>query len=459
VALHLRILLGALEGLHYAHELVDYDGTPLHVVHRDVSPQNIFVTYDGQVKLVDFGIAKANDSSSETQTGILKGKVAFMSPEQARGERADRRADIFAVGILLAEALSGKKFWDGLNDTAILHRLLMNSIPEVELQPGVPEALRPIARRALAFHREDRYPTAEAMLLDIEAVLGAMGNSTNRELGKLVTQLFADRRREIKTIIDGHLRQVSAMQTTELRAFDMLQLNETLEKVSSPSLVGAAGHHESGATFASQVASLPPDRHPSEMAPAAGRVWLPLAVAVGFGLAGITGTVLWFKSQGASPSASTTPAITATHGDLVPSAAAASPGPAGAVTSVSVSLRASPATARLILDNVPLPANPYQATRPADGAPHELRIEAPGYATRTEKIRLDRDVLLELALDRDPGAGRPVAGRVAGAAAAKTAEPAANTTPTPESKPETRPEAKPAKPKRDIDLNDPYKQP
>ena len=97
----LRILADACAGLHSAHELTDFDGTPLSVVHRDVSPHNLFVTYAGGVKVVDFGIAKALSSSSETRTGVLKGKIGYMAPEQSRGEHVDRRADIFSMGMIL----------------------------------------------------------------------------------------------------------------------------------------------------------------------------------------------------------------------------------------------------------------------------------------------------------------------------------------------------------------------
>ena len=100
-------------GLHYAHELVDYDGTPLAIVHRDVTPSNVFITYDGQVKLVDFGIAKVLDSLNHTKVGVLKGKARYMAPEQITGGAVDRRADIFSVGVMLWEMLSGGPIWLG----------------------------------------------------------------------------------------------------------------------------------------------------------------------------------------------------------------------------------------------------------------------------------------------------------------------------------------------------------
>src|SRR6478609_2122263 len=99
-AMHFQILADMLAGLHHAHELSDWDETPLGVVHRDVTPQNVFVTYDGRVKVVDFGIAKVRGASSETRAGVVKGKVAYMAPEQARGEPVDRRTDIFAAGVM-----------------------------------------------------------------------------------------------------------------------------------------------------------------------------------------------------------------------------------------------------------------------------------------------------------------------------------------------------------------------
>src|SRR5262249_46403785 len=123
IGVALRIVSDALAGLQYAHELTDYDGTALKIVHRDVSPHNVFITYDGQVKVVDFGIAKAAVRSAETGTGIVKGKISYMAPEQALSHPVDRRADVFSVGIILWELITGERFWGHLSEVQILQKM------------------------------------------------------------------------------------------------------------------------------------------------------------------------------------------------------------------------------------------------------------------------------------------------------------------------------------------------
>jgi serine/threonine-protein kinase len=117
--LRLRIVARVLAALDYAHELHDYDGTPLAVVHRDVSPHNVFITYEGGVKLVDFGVAKNLASAHQTRPGTLKGKFSYMAPEQFLGRPSDRRADIFSVGVMLWEMLAERRFWNGASDNEI----------------------------------------------------------------------------------------------------------------------------------------------------------------------------------------------------------------------------------------------------------------------------------------------------------------------------------------------------
>ena len=203
-----RVLCDVLAALHHAHELADYDGRPLNVVHRDVSPHNIFVTYDGIVKLVDFGIAKASDSSSQTRTGVIKGKLAYMAPEQAFGKPVDRRADVFAIGVILWEAITGRRMWKGNAEGAIAHRLSTGDIPKItEYVPEPPAMLKAICERALAPRSADRYPTATSMRADLETYLASLAQKpTPRDLGALIGQAFSEERARLGVLIEEQMR-------------------------------------------------------------------------------------------------------------------------------------------------------------------------------------------------------------------------------------------------------------
>lgn len=211
LTMHLRVLAEVCAGLHHAHELLDFDGTPLAVVHRDCSPQNIFITYDGGVKVLDFGIAKATDSSSFTRTGVLKGKVPYMAPEQLEGHDVDRRADVFAVGSMLWEAAAGTRLWKGLNDVQIAHRVHLGDIPSPRtLNPDVAPQLEAICMRCLAMDRETRYPTAAALQHDLELLVDELGGATHRDVGKWVATAFVETRRQLRTRIEQELKQLLA---------------------------------------------------------------------------------------------------------------------------------------------------------------------------------------------------------------------------------------------------------
>lgn len=162
-------LADVLDGLHYAHELTD-GGRPLNVVHRDVSPHNLFVTTTGNVKLLDFGIAKTQIQENRTRTGLLKGKVAYMAPEQAHGSRVDRRADIWSAGVTLWEAVTGARLFKADNEAASLRLTLTGAIARPSaVRADVPAELDQIILRALRRDPEDRYPTAAALAGELRA--------------------------------------------------------------------------------------------------------------------------------------------------------------------------------------------------------------------------------------------------------------------------------------------------
>lgn len=206
---HYAVLLEVLAGLHHAHDLVDYDGTALCIVHRDVTPQNLFVTYDGQVKIVDFGIAKAAGSAGQTQAGLVKGKVRFMSPEQASGRPIDRRTDIFAVGILLWEAATGKRFWQNQDDIAISKAVMAGEYEASPraVEPTVPVAIDAICQKALAYSPTERYETAAEFRAELEAALDDGLALARRDLGPTVSRLFEKERMALRNVIEQAAKQ------------------------------------------------------------------------------------------------------------------------------------------------------------------------------------------------------------------------------------------------------------
>ncbi|MEP6652017.1 MAG: serine/threonine-protein kinase [Myxococcales bacterium] len=211
LALRLRIVIDILAGLDHAHELSDYDGTPLGVVHRDVSPQNVFITYDGHVKLVDFGVAKTLAGMHQTRPGAIKGKLAYMAPEQLCGPVVDRRADIFSVGVLLWEILAGRRLFQGMTEVTITHHLSFGApVPEFKAELNLPEGLEQICLRALAPNPDDRFATAAEMEDELRRVLPAVTDSHARHLGKIVSLAFASERAERQQLIDRHLSAADA---------------------------------------------------------------------------------------------------------------------------------------------------------------------------------------------------------------------------------------------------------
>jgi serine/threonine-protein kinase len=180
------ILHEALEALAFAHSQADKDGTPLEIVHRDVSPGNVLVSYRGEVKLTDFGIAKADRRISRTEVGTVKGNAAFMSPEQARGEAVDQRSDIFSAGMVLYYCLSGQLLYHG--ETTV-NRLLRAAVGPATAQFGqidqLPAAAAKVLTRALAVDRDKRYRTASEFAHELLPHMG-----TRQDAATLMDELF-----------------------------------------------------------------------------------------------------------------------------------------------------------------------------------------------------------------------------------------------------------------------------
>jgi serine/threonine protein kinase len=223
-----NIVIGVASGLHYAHEQVDRVGRPLGLVHRDVSPSNIIVTYAGGVKLVDFGIAKASTAQVATAVGTLKGKIPYMSPEQCRGSKLDRRSDIFSLGTVLWELSTGSRLFRGENEFAMLNRIANGDVPlPSSRRSNYPEDLEAIVMRALEGDREHRYTTAQDLQIALEDFAREHKLSiSSAKLAQFMGQLFSEEIERQKKLLTAAAGKALVTDTQRLGADDVEILNE-----------------------------------------------------------------------------------------------------------------------------------------------------------------------------------------------------------------------------------------
>lgn len=283
-----HIIAEACAGLHAAHEISDGQGARLDVVHRDVSPQNVMITYAGEVKILDFGIAKASHSG-RTQSGHVRGKCEYMSPEQCRGEPLDRRSDVFSLGILLYELTVGRRLFKRDNMLLAFHAVCYAPIPRpTEVDPSYPHVLEPICARALARDRRDRYATMLDMRRDLVAAARAMVGAEWRAgedelLAGLMSRLFADRIEEKREML--HRARIQA----PIASIPSAEVDADVELPEVP--------RESRVQLAVEPMQPPPARAPTRR-----RRGLVIAATTMAAMA-LGGVVLWPADSGNTPSA------------------------------------------------------------------------------------------------------------------------------------------------------------
>jgi serine/threonine-protein kinase len=362
-ALWAKVCAGALAGLHYAHELQDYDGAPLHIVHRDVSPQNIVVTFEGHVKLVDFGIAKAAVNVTQTESKVVKGKLAYMSPEQVdpRLGPIDRRADVFAMGIVLWECLTGQRLLTGDANKVMNDVFEMTFPAPSSLNPAVSPELDAIVARALERPREKRLQTAGEMREALEVVIRDGGDYVSEEdVARLVRGLFSEERESIQRQIRAQMAELDGTpENGERRRSE--RPAEGPRRSDRPSAEPAIAESAASLRVVRKSAPRPGESRTSRVVGVA-------AVAVVVAAAIATGA--WLRSTPAPPRV--TPAAVA---------------PAQ-VASVRVDVRARPSDAALLLDGAPL-TNPFSGAFAQDGLVHRVEATCAGFHGATRLVRFD----------------------------------------------------------------------
>jgi serine/threonine-protein kinase len=421
LAFGLRILVDVLRGLHYAHELRDFDGKPLNVVHRDVSPQNVMLTFAGGVKILDFGIAKAA-LAAEQRPEDFKGKLEYMAPEQALMEDVDRRADVFSVGVMLFEALTRRRLYRKGEDK--LQLLVDGQLPDVlEVAPGTPKRLAAICAKAMAHDRDARYPTADAMADDLEEYLGSTTQHVSaRDVGSYVAEKFASTRAKISSAVEAQLALFrslpeSAPDTIPLSRIPVTDLPPPDFSDPPPPVAFGSGSHGSigpGGMFphpfpstasipngwatsetASAVNTIPP--HMTARPAPRGMTGPIIAIAALMAVALLSGVVAIASTR--RKAAASAAELAATSAPTVIATATGAPGAAAPEEAqIDFTIKASPPEARISVDGKPLGSNPASGKRPRDGAMHVLRIEAPGHEPREESIAFDRSLLINIEL-------------------------------------------------------------
>lgn len=253
------IALQICNGLQYAHELADADGSPLNIVHRDMSPPNVLISKRGEIKIVDFGLAKAAKQVEKTDPGVVKGKFSYLAPETATGQEADAQADIFAVGIILWEMLAGRRLFLGDNDYATVKQVAEARVPLLRsLGLDVPPELDTVLQKSLARDKADRYLTAEALAQDLAQVLSSNQIAvTSFDIGKLVKEVIEEKRAQQKKEGKRDVSMIDKLIAEELGRFtslggDGLKIEEGANSAAGSKPLNI-GEFESLGSFASDV--------------------------------------------------------------------------------------------------------------------------------------------------------------------------------------------------------------
>lgn len=379
VRVALRVIVDALRGLHAAHELTDDDGHPLGLVHRDVSPQNILVGADGVGRITDFGIALAASRIAASRPGMIKGKPAYMSPEQVSAGPVDRRADLFAVGIVLWEALTGQRLFQADTEMGALMQVISGDIPAPRAHaPELPEALEAACMKALARAPEARFDTARAMAEALESAAGAGGLlASSHEVADFLREHFSvdfDKRR---ALVRSHARSVDG--GSSMSSSSPGRSGEVERPVSNPSRPGVSTGKTARSLPAIEVASTPraiPAEPSVVRAAAQGSrrgmlmgVGAFVVVAVGGGWLALRGTA--GAGSTAALSANARPPVTSVQPQPVVEAA-----PAPAPTVAAPPPAAEPAAVVDASPVVPAPAPAVAAVAP-EPARRPARVERP----------------------------------------------------------------------------------
>lgn len=367
-ALACRIIADACAGLDFAHKRTDERGEPLNIVHRDISPHNIIVTFDGAVKVIDFGIARARGRMAHTATGALKGRFEYMSPEHASGLEVDHRSDIFALGVVLWESLSGRRLFKRDSETATLLAVAQCQVPPPsELNADIPAELDAVLLKALAPRREDRFEDAAALRLALEDwLVQARQPASNAHLGAFMRSLYAERLSKEASLGHPVIEEITHSSTA----------HQPVTAVAPPT----------------PTAVEPPPRSRAPMIVAGVLAVVALAAVVLFGRP--------------SPAPAPAPPPVAVEAPALPVEPPAPP-PPPAVEEVTLTITSEPAGAHVSIADEPAGVTPYQWTTPRSETAVAVKLSLRGFKDVVQEVTPREDGRVDVRLERRPAPARP----------------------------------------------------
>lgn len=401
-------------GLQAAHDLRGPDGEPIRLVHRDVSPRNILLSYEGFVKLIDFGVAWAKDRVSHTESGLLKGKVGYMAPEQIRGQNLDARSDVFSLGVVMYLMVTGSHPFPGATDAERMHKILNSKFTSPrKANPGLYPAMERILLKAMSGNPHDRFESAAHMAQELKKFIRQTSEDLGaQELSVLMHSLFSSEKEEH----DGKIRSFHkdaedrGVRAASMPARVSWQSEPSVSGTRRPSLIEETAREHPGAR-ANELDQDPDANHTDEVLALIARKRRPLLVFAGLVCAIAVSMVLWLvvhpKEDRSVPAAKHAAGVLEkAAGALLDGddkAAISTPEP-GALSPrprfVSIGLSLAPNSAQVSLDGEPVDVREGRLLLPLSDEIRTLVISAPGHATQEKEIVADQDRQMEIRLER-----------------------------------------------------------
>ena len=407
IALHIAMQVAA--GLAYAHDLKDEAGKSLRVVHRDVSPENIVVTYGGATKLVDFSVGFP--AGAKPNAVPTRGTVAYRAPEQVKSAVAlDGRVDVFTTGIVLWELLAGKRMWEGLSEAEVLARLTDDApLPALKsVVPDMPDKVDAVVAQALAKIRDDRFDSVGDLRDAIEKLTTTAPDlaTTPAQVAEFVTALFEDEREKMRGTVDEALvRPGGAGSLPQLRPLAPTSSNKFVDVETDPSLWKnvAPSSPAIPVTTTRVVEVLRVEQAPSpdrRFAMAVGGAVLIAFAAV---------AVVAFTRDNTPPPDDSKASATATPRPTTSAPADPTASAFAEPEEVTIDITVRPLTAKITVDGIRTPSNPHKVKVVRGKFAHDIRAEAEGFETRTMSVQFDRDRSFDIALvpKHPPGGPAP----------------------------------------------------